>query len=148
MEPRAGTDRVCICLYDDEMSIQSRAFQSYTSSCPVFNCYPGISVCHQSASPCQTERQWWRDIDFPTTTASKCLTEFTGSLAQSVFPKLINHSLQVDIQIHSIMHDLFISMFRPSRSPSALRSSLNWDLPVLLLLCSSTVCSQIGRRQI
>jgi hypothetical protein len=66
-------------------------------------------------------------------TGSKCIFE------------LLDLSLQMHLQTHSIAASKYISQFTRSRPPSASLSSLNQRLQVLLRLRSSTVCSQIGR---
>jgi len=75
-------------------------------------------------------------------------------------PNPLNHSLkvhvcvqpnlgpQVHLQTHSIAAAKYISSFTPSLPPSASLSSLNQHLEVLLRLCSSTVCNQIGHMYI
>jgi len=73
------------------MSICPGVFQTYAPDCWVHHCsfsisvhtslrsigfhYPCMSVCPPPATPCQTERWWWSEIDFCATIASKCISQ-------------------------------------------------------------------------
>ena len=111
MGPSSGNDVLCIS-YNEVISIYPSVSLIYTLHCSAHLWYRSILVhppppmspspsllsfnmcIPPPASPCQTE-SWWRlDTDFPTLTASKCISKFSQLASQGASSIMLQYCLQ------------------------------------------------------
>jgi hypothetical protein len=62
----------------------------------VHNQYPYITIHPKLASPYQSKLLWWREMDFPTSMASKCISKFPQSSSPGTPLTLLKHCLQTE----------------------------------------------------